>query len=548
MVERPITSSSRDGTTRSTPFSFIPSPAPPSVGPVLSNETRIETPPLSIDALPPDLHVLSPSPPESPPVPLAMPFQYDTCTPPTPLDLCCFSQNVNKSNTVQHVLLNDSLAGSRRRDLIFLQEPWYGKIGVDYERQSTESRDERQGTVNNSEWIVIPPIEGKAFDVVTYVRKNHEGWNVTMRPDLISHPSIQVIQVITDKEDALFINLYNPSDNSVAPLLSQIDLPSDSKIMITGDFNLHHADWSKEGQQCQAKAGALVDWMRANDFNLLNRPGEITWFRSASTNNPNRSHQHSVLDLTWSSTNALNSIADWGVRKDLHNGSDHLPITWRITLNKGYVPPSLPKYRTCDELQAPWAKEFRRILDTEWETYPEYFSNEEEFDRAVNSFHKALTEASNKVLAPRPTNPRPSFWYNSLCKEAVGKLRTKKKNETRAKKRGNPAEIHEARKELYTSTVHFKASIRKSKRLGAMEFANKVTHANVWRLNDWYRGKRRTYSPVLLAEDGSPKAHPKDKCDLMHESFFAPPKPIKGDFTWSGENERTRKFEHVVGF
>jgi len=105
------------------------------------------------------------------------------------------------------------------------------------------------GTVNHKDWVVIPPISSnEPYNVVTYVKKNHQGWNITHRADLISHPSIMILQVMTDEEYSLVINLYNPSDNSVAPLLPTINLPSDAKIVITGDFNLHHPDWSPDSK------------------------------------------------------------------------------------------------------------------------------------------------------------------------------------------------------------------------------------------------------------------------------------------------------------
>jgi len=58
---------------------------------------------------------------------------------PTPLHVRMFSQNVNKSNTLTHALLNEETMDRLICDLILLQEPWHSKIGVDYECQSTEA-------------------------------------------------------------------------------------------------------------------------------------------------------------------------------------------------------------------------------------------------------------------------------------------------------------------------------------------------------------------------------------------------------------------------
>jgi len=442
-----------------------------------------------------------------------------------------FSQNVNKSNTLTHTLLNEETMNRLTRDIVLLQEPWHGKIGVDYECQSTKAESVKKGMVNHKDWIIIPPIQtDKPYNVVAYIKKEHTGWNVTHRADLISHPSIMILQVMTDEEYSLVINLYNPSDNSVAPLLSTIDLPTDAKIIITGDFNLHHPDWSPDSKEEKAGSENLVNWMRTNDFTLPNKPGETTWFRGS---------QSLTLDLTWASNNSLNNISHWGVREDLHNGSDHLPITWTLILNHNLTPPSLPKYRMEDNLYTPWSKKFTSLLQERW-TFPDYLPNETTFLDATNIFHTCMIEASDHTLQPKPPKPKPSFLFSNLCRSGVNKVR-----DSRRQYKLSPNET--TLQELKTNTTKYKRTIRLSKKLGVAEFANKVTRDNVWRLNSWYRGARRTYTPILLDEStGEVKVYPEDKANLMHSSWFTPPKPIPGDFSFEGTNHNTRHFEPVT--
>ena len=123
-------------------------------------------------------------------------------------------------------------------------------------------------------------------DVVTYVRKSHHGWNITHRADLISHPSVMAIQFMAGTHQFLVINLYNPSDNSVVEALKNIKLPQ-IPILIMGDFNLHHSMWSTVisemnpetlGGQGDTKADRMIDWMHKNNFMLMNKPGETTFF------------------------------------------------------------------------------------------------------------------------------------------------------------------------------------------------------------------------------------------------------------------------------
>jgi len=78
---------------------------------------------------------------------------------------------------------------------------------------------------------------------------------------------------------------------------------------------------------------------------------------------------------------------------------------------------------------------------------------------------------------------------------------------------------------------------------------NKVTRDNIWRLNSWYRGARRTYTPILIEEATRDiKVYPEDKADLMHSAWFAPPQPIPGCFEFEGTNHNTRCFEPCHDF
>ena len=106
----------------------------------------------------------------------------------------------------------------------------------------------------------------------------------------------------------LVINLYNPADNSVAPLLSTLELPNIPTI-ITRDFNLHHPNWSSSDKQVMMNSSdALVSWMIAHHFTLQNRQGEITFFQKRDDQ-----IQTSVLDLTWMDTAATNLTDNFSI-------------------------------------------------------------------------------------------------------------------------------------------------------------------------------------------------------------------------------------------
>ena len=394
-------------------------------------------------------------------------------------ELSCLSQNIMKSNTLQHALLNNSLK-THRTDVLFIQEPWYGYIGVDYEHQSSEIKTEKFRVVNNPQWIQILPMPNCKVDVVTYVRKSHHGWNITYRADLISHPSIMAVQFMAGTHQFLVINLYNPSDNSVVEALKTIKLPQ-IPILITGDFNLHHPMWSTEisetnpetlGGQGDTKADQMIDWMHKNNFTLMNKPGETTFFRQ---------NYSSVLDLTWISDKAIDKITDWGIREDLHFGADHLPITWKMKLHSNNNPIILPTFKVDEEKYDKWSETFLNYLNRHWTWNEEVIHDKETFLISVQHFHDALIHASKKHFTPKPPSPKAAKWFNRECKTSLGIVRDARRT---MKNNPNPQNIAI----YHAKNNQFKRTIKKAKKLGAMEITANTPHLNIWKLTNWYKG------------------------------------------------------------
>ena len=325
-----------------------------------------------------------------------------------------------------------------------------------------------------------------------------------------------IIQVMSGPHNLLIVNLYNPSDNSVAPLLSSIDFP-DMPTIITGDFNLHHPLWSgynvKEIKE--KNADSLITWMRTNNYTLRNVPGEHTYFCK---------EYGSTLDLTWTSNDCFNKIQHWGVRQDLHFGADHYPITWIYNLAQGSPNKTTPTYKPLDDLRDDWSASFTDKLYEQWDM-PDYLADEASFLRGVEIMHEAIVHASREILTPKPHSPRRCFWFRQDCRKALREMRE-------AQRRMRACKTKQNIENYRTKCQDLKKTIRLNKSLGAAEFASTVTPANVWRLNDWYRGNRRHFSPILKGPDGTFAVSPKEKTDMMHRAWFVPPKPLKEDFPY----------------
>jgi hypothetical protein len=135
----------------------------------------------------------------------------------------------------------------------------------------------------------------------------------------VTHRDILILEIsLSPKLSFLIINIYNDKKSAALEILTSLPLPNLPTIL-SGDFNLHHGLWSVSDRPppTSSKAEDLLNWTDDNRFNLVNKSGEITFFRAAT---------RSVLDLTWANDRALKSglLEEWQVREDIFVGSDHI--------------------------------------------------------------------------------------------------------------------------------------------------------------------------------------------------------------------------------
>jgi endonuclease/exonuclease/phosphatase family metal-dependent hydrolase len=148
-----------------------------------------------------------------------------------------------------------------------------------------------------------------------------------MRSDLALDPDFQILEVTQKPHSPIFIsNLYNGKDaNNIYTIsrLKQIPVPQQQMVIYTGDWNLHHANWSLDGTT-RGQATQHKNWLDNTNLTLINTPGVPTW--------QSKSGQQLIIDLTFANAPASNNsiIKDWQVNHELSFTSDHFPITWTI--------------------------------------------------------------------------------------------------------------------------------------------------------------------------------------------------------------------------
>jgi len=142
---------------------------------------------------------------------------------------------------------------------------------------------------------------------------------VVPRLDICAHPTIQILDLIFDKEQWRVINFYHDVlDNTCLQKILEIDIDAVVPTLIIGDFNTHSREWSPMDIPQSCWAGQLEEWAARNLLMLANNPGEIT--RRGADH-----EQDSVIDLAWYNEAAIQAATFTGLSVDWEGslGSDH---------------------------------------------------------------------------------------------------------------------------------------------------------------------------------------------------------------------------------
>ncbi len=138
--------------------------------------------------------------------------------------------------------------------------------------------------------------------------------------------------------------------------VQRLALDLDMPMMITGDYNMHHALWALEGQQESPWAEQLIEWMVERGLLMMNAKGVPTFF-SRSNNGA-----ESVIDLTFANAAAVtgNLLVDWRVDPDSSYTLDHSMIFWRMDQNVKVVDNVLGIQYNFKEADAEeWVEDFK---------------------------------------------------------------------------------------------------------------------------------------------------------------------------------------------
>jgi hypothetical protein len=418
--------------------------------------------------------------------------------------MCSFnfaSINMRHWNTSMHALLNSN----KMDNILFIQEPWFNRIGVARSNTHREGVD-MLGGASNPSWTLSYPYftPDQCAKVMTYSRihdrdhpfkKNY--CRVNTCNDLVAHPCLLISDILVRHIKWRAINFYNDTaDNSALASLLSLDMDSTIPTLLIGDFNIHSPSWSSSDWSRSSTALKLEEWLAAQTFTMLTQPG-------VPTHRGENGARDSTIDLVWINFAASIQNSFQGAHVDWEGllGSDHALIrTFVLT----------PMCIQCN-------KEDRTnrfdtaITPKEWEEWGQIFGaavpqavipvSTQHVDHLINTIYDAFNTACTAVMKHKGAAPGfSSPWWNDECREATHNLRSA----------NTDGEHKQCDKKLKQVT-------RYAKRDWANKYINK---SNIWEVATWRHGRRSSHIPALIDQHGTLNYNHQSMSDLLSDRFF----------------------------
>ncbi|KAJ9441729.1 Retrovirus-related Pol polyprotein from type-1 retrotransposable element R1 [Diplonema papillatum] len=191
-------------------------------------------------------------------------------------------------------------------------------------------------------------------------------------------------------------NVYRPPRGHAS--LCMTPFPMDDNVIIAGDLNAHHPDWSTGAENVGGRI--LRDW--------LLETSAITWNDPTVSTMVHRSHaRYSSPDVVIS-TPTPGNILNW--RPLASWGSDHLPIAFEVP--RGYSQPRVPRLSWFSWRRADWDG-MMEYLDEESSALlgKRPATNTQFAKRVASTFRRAIHQF---VPRYRPGRPQKDWWTPEL--------------------------------------------------------------------------------------------------------------------------------------
>ena len=317
-----------------------------------------------------------------------------------------------------HALLN----GNTKDDVLFVQEPWFGRIGTARDDVLHSGKLVLGGAVN-TQWTLHYPHFTNRAKVMTYVHihdRSHpfrlNKCRATARLDLCSHLSILITDITIGSEYWRMINFYHDVDDpSALTTLLSLDLDPTIPTLLDGDFNTHSASWSPLGWTKSHWADRVEEYMATQTYTLLSVPRIPTHRGEAGA-------RDSTIDLAWINLAASVQGMFAGVTLDWAGsyGSDHALIHLLVQVRGNVRNPHshrLTKFDTdLDPDEWDW---WRQILNDFTPSPDIALLSPAQIDSCVDAIHMAFHEACSQTMRKIGNQPaRKARWWSDDCRAA----------------------------------------------------------------------------------------------------------------------------------
>jgi ribonuclease HI len=350
-----------------------------------------------------------------------------------------------------------------------------------------------------------------ATRVCFYVNKRVDpgAWNVSfISNDIIS---LKIFDSRLNQSVHIF-NVYNEvTSDTLTTLAEAIGTLSSDRIVVLGDFNLHHPLWSADHRRARNGPSAehLLRIIEDYQLQLLTVPGTPThrWKDGEST-----------IDLTFASEDVAARVTYCKIDKSLDRDSDHLPIALVVNWN---LQPAEPKRKRL------WSKTNLTILRQVTQNHLSRTNDVTELrDReSIDGFVSTLVQALNAgIEASTPwsnQSPRSIPGFNQECRDLCTEVQQLRRRWQRTRQDGDYEAYRQARNRKGRLV---QKTLRNNHRQRVEEAS--ASPSGLWNLVKWAKNRHNesaACTPPLVKQDGGLAHEPEEKAETLRQTFFPPP-------------------------
>lgn len=306
--------------------------------------------------------------------------------------------------------------------------------------------------------------------------------------------------------------------------------------IILGDFNLHHPLWEADSIESN-ESKRLVDWMEQHKVELLNKPGEGTFFRP-------HMDRDTVINLTLATSSMARKIYDWQVIADL--GSDHKGILFSIKGDERLKERVIPNHPRFNIKKADWSKfalnlqslamkshilnseQLDDMLDSTLES--KLISDYQDcrldlLDAAALSLTNIITQAAKSSIPTVQTSTRAKPWWNTELKE-MRKLMVRAQKQMKS----NPG-IATAKEAYIKNRNSYFSAIKKAKHDHWNRFLAKEDAKSIFKAMSYTKDTSASRIPATKDSNEVQENTFEGKCRVLKSTLFPPP-PVTEEISW----------------